>query len=511
MRRFSVQQLKDKMEERENIRNMCVIAHVDHGKSTLTDSLISKAGIIAAEKTGEVRFTDDRKDEQERCITIKSTGVSLFYELPKEPDDDDNQFTGKGYLVNLIDSPGHVDFSSEVSAALRVTDGALVVVDCVEGVCVQTETVLRQALGERVKPVLVVNKMDRVFLELHYDAEECYQTFNKVIEKVNVIISTYCDDLLGDVLVNPAKGTVAFGSGLHGWGFTLTKFAGMYAKKFGVRKERLMEKLWGDNFFDGKAKKWVTIGRSKDGKKLPRAWCQFVFKPIRQLFTHIMGEQTAKYTEMIDQLGIKLTHEERDLVGKPLLKTVMRKFLPAGDALLEMIVMHLPSPITAQGYRVENLYTGDMDDEAAIAIKNCVRFNIVDVMLHRDAVHRGGGQIIPAARRVLYACELGAQPRIQEPIYLVEIQCPDVARGGVYGVLNRRRGHVFSEEQRIGTPLYAIKAFLPVNESFGFTSDLRFFFFLFFPLLFPFLLFQPPSFSFIQNNVLSHLPFSFLK
>jgi len=102
-----------------------------------------------------------------------------------------------------------------------------------------------------------------------------------------------------------------------------------------------------------------------------------------------------------------------------------------------------------------------------------VRFNILDVTLHADAIHRGGGQIIPTARRVLYACQLTAQPRIQEPIYLVAIQCPDAARGGIYGVLNRRRGHVFAEDQRPGTPIYMIKAYLPVNESFGFTADLR--------------------------------------
>lgn len=175
------------------------------GKSTLTDSLISKAGIISSEKAGEARFTDTRQDEQDRCITIKSTGVSLFYEMDAEKVAEYQEVASdsSSFLINLIDSPGHVDFSSEVTAALRVTDGALVVVDCVEGVCVQTETVLRQALGERIKPILMVNKMDRVFLELQLDPEEAYQNFARTIESVNVIIATYHDETLGDVAVYP--------------------------------------------------------------------------------------------------------------------------------------------------------------------------------------------------------------------------------------------------------------------------------------------------------------------
>lgn len=219
---------------------------VDHGKSTLTDSLVQRAGIISAAKAGEARFTDTRKDEQDRCITIKSTAISLYAHMADEEDlkDIPQKVAGNDFLINLIDSPGHVDFSSEVTAALRVTDGALVVVDCVEGVCVQTETVLRQALGERIKPVVIVNKVDRALLELQVSKEDLYQSFSRTIESVNVVISTYFDKALGDVQVQPYQGTVAFGSGLHGWGFTVRQFAAKYAKKFGVDRGKMMERLW---------------------------------------------------------------------------------------------------------------------------------------------------------------------------------------------------------------------------------------------------------------------------
>ena len=141
MPNFTIDQLREIMDESDNIRNMSVIAHVDHGKSTLTDSLIAKAGIIAGENAGNARFTDTRDDEQERGITIKSTGVSLYYET-----DVVTQGENLPYLINLIDSPGHVDFSGEVTTAVRICDGAIVMVDVVEGVQPQTKVVLQQVV-----------------------------------------------------------------------------------------------------------------------------------------------------------------------------------------------------------------------------------------------------------------------------------------------------------------------------------------------------------------------------
>ncbi|RYP54843.1 hypothetical protein DL768_000407 [Monosporascus sp. mg162] len=783
---FTVDELRNLMAKPSNVRNMSVIAHVDHGKSTLTDSLLAKAGIISTAKAGDARATDTRADEQERGITIKSTAISLYGSLETEEDLKDvvgAKPEGKDFLINLIDSPGHVDFSSEVTAALRVTDGALVVVDTVEGVCVQTETVLRQALTERIKPVVVINKVDRALLELQVSKEDLYQSFSRTVESVNVVISTYLDKTLGDLQVYPDKGTVAFGSGLHGWAFTIRQFANRYAKKFGVDRNKMMERLWGDNYFNPKTKKWTTKS-NHEGQELERAFNQFILDPIFKIFSAVMNFKNEEIKTLLTKLDLKLPPADADKEGKQLLKAVMKAFLPAADSLLEMMILHLPSPTTAQKYRVETLYEGPMDDEAAIGIRDCdpngplmlyvskmvptsdkgrfyafgrvfsgtvrsglkvriqgpnyvpgkkedlfvkaiqrtvlmmggkvepiddmpagnivglvgidqfllksgtlttidtahnlkvmkfsvspvvqrsvqvknaqdlpklveglkrlsksdpcvltttspsgehvvagagelhleiclndlehdhagvplifsdpvvqyretvagkssmtalskspnkhnrlymvaepmdeelskaieegkisprddfkarariladdfgwdvtdarkiwcfgpdttganllvdqtkavqylneikdsvvsgfqwasregpiaeepmrsVRFNILDVTLHADAIHRGGGQIIPTARRVLYASTLLAEPALQEPVFLVEIQVNEATMGGVYGVLTRRRGHVFHEEQRPGTPLFTIKAYLPVMESFGFNGDLR--------------------------------------
>lgn len=221
--------------------------HPSHRHTSLSSPHPPPPHLTHLSQAGDTRLTDTRADEQERGITIKSTGISLYYQMTEESlKAFEGERTGNDYLVNLIDSPGHVDFSSEVTAALRITDGALVVVDCIEGVCVQTETVLRQALSERIRPVLTVNKMDRCFLELMQDGESAYTSYLRVIENANVLMATYQDEAMGDLQVYPDQGTVSFSAGLHGWAFTLTTFAKMYASKFGIDESKMIKKLWGE-------------------------------------------------------------------------------------------------------------------------------------------------------------------------------------------------------------------------------------------------------------------------
>jgi len=414
MPNFSVDEIRANMDNPDMIRNMSVIAHVDHGKSTLTDSLICKAGIISVKHAGDARFMDTRPDEQERGVTIKSTGVSLYYQMDME----DGQGE-KGYLINLIDSPGHVDFSSEVTAALRVTDGALVVIDCIEGCAVQTETVLRQALQERVKPVLFMNKVDRCILELQMDAEDMYLRFRKSMEDVNVIVSTYRDELLGDVQVYPERGTISFGSGLHGWAFNIERFAKLYASKFGVERSKMMKYLWGDWYFSPESKKWCTspTPEGHTGKPLPRAFCQFILDPIVQLVRAIINDDKPKYEKMMTTLGVQLKGEDKTLTGKPLLKRVMQIWLPAADTLLQMIVRHLPSPRVAQKYRVENLYEGPMDDEAANAIRACDPKGPLMMYVSKMIPTSDKGRFYAYGRVFSGTIATGKKVRIQGPHY----------------------------------------------------------------------------------------------
>ena len=407
---FTIEQLREIMDNQNNIRNMSVIAHVDHGKSTLTDSLIARAGIISQDNAGDARYTDGRPDEAERGITIKSTGVSLYYQY-----DDSDSGKYEKFLINLIDSPGHVDFSSEVTAALRVTDGALVVVDYVEGVCVQTETVLRQSLQELIKPVLMINKCDRALFELKHNSETMYQNFLRVIENANVIISTYQnEEVMGNLQVYPDQGTVAFGSALHGWGFTLTTFAKMYAVKLKQDKKKLLRRLWGDNYYNPKKKKWCN---EPENENIQRAFCSNILEPLIKLANTVYSGEKNIYQPLLEKLGIKLEGKELELQGKKLMRKVMQKWINASDALLEMIILHLPSPKISQQYRTLYLYQGPMDDECAKAMIECNPNGPVMMFISKMVPISDNGRFYAFGRVFSGKVKAGEEVRILGPDY----------------------------------------------------------------------------------------------
>jgi elongation factor 2 len=206
-----VEEIVQLMNNLEYVRNTSIIAHVDHGKTTLSDSLLAAAGIISQQTAGQKLFLDSWELEQKRQMTVFASNISLAH-----------TFNGKDHLINLIDTPGHIDFSGAVTRSLRAVDGALVVVDAVEGPMTQTETVLMQALRERVKPILFINKVDRLIKEIKLTPKAIQDKFGKIITRVNSLIVKYAPpEHKEDWQVTVEDGRVAFGAALHRWGLNL--------------------------------------------------------------------------------------------------------------------------------------------------------------------------------------------------------------------------------------------------------------------------------------------------
>jgi elongation factor 2 len=215
------------MDKPERIRNIGIVAHIDHGKTTLSDNLLAGAGMISEELAGRQLFMDSDEEEQARGITIDASNVSMVH-----------TYGGDEYLINMIDTPGHVDFGGDVTRAMRAVDGAVVVVDAVEGTMPQTETVLRQALKEGVRPVLFINKVDRLVNELKVDEQEMQIRLAKVIDKVNKLIKGMNEKMYNEGWkLDAVNGTVAFGSALYNWAVSVP-----FMQKSGVSFKDVFEK-----------------------------------------------------------------------------------------------------------------------------------------------------------------------------------------------------------------------------------------------------------------------------
>ncbi|GAA6229838.1 elongation factor-like GTPase 1 [Lates japonicus] len=361
-----------------NIRNLCILAHVDHGKTTLADCLVASNGIISSRLAGKLRYLDSREDEQIRGITMKSSAISLHYRNGDQE-----------YLLNLIDSPGHVDFSSEVSTAVRLCDGAIVVVDAVEGVCPQTQVVLRQAWLENIRPVLVINKIDRLIMELKLTSQEAYTHLQKILEQVNAVTGTLftskvleeqaekekmeereSETLSGDqvydwsagleeaddshLYFSPDQGNVVFASAIDGWGFSIQQFAHIYSQRMGIKTEVLLKTLWGDFYLNAKAKKIMKGAQAKGKKPL---FVQLVLDNIWSLYDAVVTRRDKEKVEkVVTSLGVKvMARDSRHSDPKVLLSAICSQWLPVSQAVLSMVCEKLPSPLDMTAERVEKL------------------------------------------------------------------------------------------------------------------------------------------------------------
>jgi elongation factor 2 len=301
----AAEKVKLLMDKTEHIRNIGIIAHIDHGKTTLTDNLLAGAGVISKELAGEQLFTDSYYLEQERGITIFAANASMVYD-----------YNGEEFLINLIDTPGHVDFGGDVTRALRAVDGAVVVVDAVEGAMPQTETVLRQAMKENVKPVLVINKVDRMINELRVDVQEMQTRLGKIIDKVNKLMLGMKKDKYAEWKLDATKGNVAFGSALYNWSISVPTM-----------------KASGIGFGD-------------------------VYEYCKQ--------------EDMKTLAIKC---------------------PAYEAVLGMVIDHLPNPLEAQKYRVPVIWRGDAESEIGKGMTECDRAGKIAFMVTSVTVDPHAGEV----------------------------------------------------------------------------------------------------------------------
>lgn len=391
----------------ERTRNICIVAHVDHGKSSFADGLLAANGIISSRLAGTIRYLDSREDEQERGITMESSAVSLRWRLPKAGTEGQPQPVLEDFKINLIDTPGHVDFSSEVSTASRLCDGAFVLVDAVEGVCTQTVTVLRTVYLSHLRPILVINKLDRLVTEIKLSPTEAYHHLNRIIEDVNAVVgSFYSSERMEEDLrrherrakanadadaaaeeepfeerddsalyFDPAQGNVLFASAIDGWAFRISRFAELYASKLGFSASNLNKVLWGEWYLDPKSKRVLSRKKMEaSGKKLKPLFVQFVLENIWAVYDCVsLNNNPAKVDKIITTLGVKVRPQDlRAKDTRNLLLSIFSQWLPLAPSAFQAIIDKVPAPAAAQSFRIPRMLhpeLGHLDDDIAPANK----------------------------------------------------------------------------------------------------------------------------------------------
>jgi 116 kDa U5 small nuclear ribonucleoprotein component len=359
--------MTDLMNYPEQIRNIAFAGHLHHGKTALMDMLVLETHDlsdmldkrIGRRKDEQLRYTDVHILERERGLSIKTAPMSLVLQGTK----------GKSHLINILDTPGHVNFVDEVASSLRLVDGVVLVVDVVEGVQINTEQIIKYAVLEDLPLTLVVNKMDRLILELKLPPTDAYFKLKHVIEEVNTVIENALPGQGEKRRLSPEKGNVLFACSSMGWCFTLQSFARMYADTYpGINTLEFARRLWGDIFFNPKKRSFT---RKPIEERAKRSFVNFILEPIYKLYSHTISESPEDLKDTLATLGITLKPSQYKTDAKVLLKLVCERFFGPANGFVDMVVENIPSPVEAAENKLKKYYTGPLDSKVAKSMAQC--------------------------------------------------------------------------------------------------------------------------------------------
>jgi U5 small nuclear ribonucleoprotein component len=364
---FSREFMTDLLNFPDQIRNVAIVGHLHHGKTAFMDMLVNQTHDLSerlekragTRKEEQLRYTDVHFLERERGLSIKSAPMSLVLQGTK----------GKSHLFNILDTPGHVNFVDEVASSVRLADGVVLVVDIVEGVQANTEQIIKHAVLEDMPLTLVVNKMDRLILELKIPPNDAYFKLKHVIEEVNTVIENVLPGQGEKKRLSPERGNVAFASASMGWCFTLQSFAKMYAETYPqIETSDFALRLWGDIFFNPRSRKFTRKGVEENSK---RSFVKFVLEPIYKLYSHTISESPEDLKETLATVGINLKPSQLKSDAKVLLNLVCEQFFGPATGFVDMINQHVPSPVEGSTRKLERYYTGPLDTKVANAMTAC--------------------------------------------------------------------------------------------------------------------------------------------
>jgi U5 small nuclear ribonucleoprotein component len=372
--------MADLMNYPDQIRNIAIAGHLHHGKTAFMDMLVLETHDIqdrldkkkGRKREEQLRYTDVHVLERERGLSVKAAPMSLVLQNTSQ----------KSHLFNILDTPGHVNFVDEVAASLRLVDGVVVVVDVVEGVQINTEQIIKHAVLEDIPLTLVVNKMDRLILELKLPPKDAYFKIKHVIEEVNTLIENTIPGKGERRRVSPEKGNVAFACSQMRWCFTLQSFAKMYSDFYpgadkapgfgqptkGIDAAKFALRLWGDIFYNPESRKFSRKAQ-EDGAQ--RSFVHWILEPIYKLYSHTLSEGPEDLKETLDQLGIRLKPSEYKTDARELMRLVCQQYFGPSTGFVDMIVNHVPSPEEGAKRLLERYYTGPLDSKTAESMQKC--------------------------------------------------------------------------------------------------------------------------------------------